>query len=81
MNVFGDVEKLFVGLYFNVFVSSLKEGAGVLVFVLKIHGVSDHYPSHEVRNAGLFGGLRCLFKKKMKMVGHEAIGSDLNRVI
>ena len=71
MNILGKVQELHLIANKHCFVSALVETSDALVPFIEIYGISGakcaDKPGHTI--------LIRLFDKKMKMVGHEAVGN------
>lgn len=74
MNVFGEIGELIFTRDSNGLVAPLEEGADALVASIKITNVFGDYGAHKMANAVI----RILFEHEMKMVGHEAVGEELD---
>ncbi len=67
MDVFGEVKQLRIVKDFDAFKSALKEPAGMMVLLLKIHGISDADFFDKVRYGRGFFFLK---EKKMEVIRH-----------
>lgn len=67
MNIFREIEELFFRFNQDVFITALKESAGVLVLFLKVHGVGNGEATHEIRDISFS---IVLVNKKVEVVRH-----------